>query len=77
MQEPITKELLVENKMVVMLARRRFCQSRKPVQCRYFWGKDGERINGKSIMGMVLPRHRQPAGDLAGLGRTGGHRRHY
>ena len=54
MQEPITKELLVENKMGIHARpAAMFVKVASQFNADIFVEKDGERINGKSIMGLM------------------------
>ena len=55
MQEPITKELLVENKMGIHARpAAMFVKGASQFNADIFVEKDGERINGKSIMGLMM-----------------------
>ena len=55
MQEPITKELLVENKMGIHARpAAMFVKVASQFNADIFVEKDGERINGKSIMGLMM-----------------------
>ncbi len=55
MQEPITKEILVENKMGIHARpAAMFVKVASQFNADIFVEKDGERINGKSIMGLMM-----------------------
>ena len=55
MQEPITKELLVENKMGIHARpAAMFVKIAGQFNADIFVENDGERINGKSIMGLMM-----------------------
>ena len=55
MQEPIIKELLIENKMGIHARpAAMFVKVASQFNADIFVEKDGERINGKSIMGLMM-----------------------